>query len=171
MQVAAGICQGNLKLWHCNWTCTSRCLAYKHTKNHVFFFLEKKKKKAGFFVHYHFVFFFFLLPSVIRPPCRGRFLSGARGAFSPVRPGSPTGSSAGWKPTATCLCSVWRGGAGGPLDTRCRSSSRATQSQSHTALLVLLRPGTGWELGLTLPQHTCPGLQVLQHYNRNNVVQ
>lgn len=64
MQVAAGICQGNLKLWHCNWTCTSRCLAYKHTKNHVFFFLkkEKKEKKLGFLctTTFSFSFFFFL---------------------------------------------------------------------------------------------------------------
>lgn len=58
MQVAAGIYQRNLKLWHSNWTYTSRCSAHKQ----VSFF--RVKKSFFFFTltlfNYYWNFFFYV---------------------------------------------------------------------------------------------------------------
>lgn len=58
MQVAGCICEGNLKLWHRNWTCTNRCATYEHMKN------LKKTWKSWLFILLQFFsagFFFLLL--------------------------------------------------------------------------------------------------------------
>lgn len=154
MQVAGCICEGNLKLWHRNWTCTNRCATYEHMKN-----LKKTWKSWLFTLLQFFSAGFLFTPSVIRLPCHGRFLSRAKGPISLVNPSFPTDSITSLKQTATCLCSMWYGRTWGILETAC--SLWPPWWRSQAPWLMPTHYWMGWQFGLTVLQRMCLGLQVL----------